>query len=269
MKFTYYTIIGRNSLLLDGHLSNINEHAGFARMDCDKEIIVVVYRNKSIPKKITNSILSICEKHNARPVIHDEVHDSFIHNLYACWNLGYQEAGDGFVFRAGSDQVFSKDAMIIMCSLGLETEGTKTILQAQTIENKNYLAPNGIKSRHFMEHFGDNFSNLDLDKFEEFCSEINYNVPDKLLDIFQCMKHWSKPTVLKTSLGNVHRTDGCSWLMTRKEWEEFGPLPVIENGITGDVIIHDRLQQAGYKNLLTRDCVTYHFVRGESGGQYT
>ena len=35
-------------------------------------------------------------------------------------------------------------------------------------------------------------------------------------------------------------------------------------GITGDVVIHDRMQTAGYENYIVRDCVTYHFVRGES-----
>ena len=37
-----------------------------------------------------------------------------------------------------------------------------------------------------------------------------------------------------------------------------------ENWITGDVVIHDRMQTAGYENYLVRDCITYHFVRGES-----
>ena len=52
--------------------------------------------------------------------------------------------------------------------------------------------------------------------------------------------------------------------MKKSDWEEFGPMPPIENGITGDVVIHDRMQTAGYENYIVRDCVTYHFVRGES-----
>jgi hypothetical protein len=52
--------------------------------------------------------------------------------------------------------------------------------------------------------------------------------------------------------------------MTRKDWEEHGPLPVLENGVTGDVVIHDRFQRNGYESFIVRDCITYHFVRGES-----
>jgi GT2 family glycosyltransferase len=61
----------------------------------------------------------------------------------------------------------------------------------------------------------------------------------------------------------VDRVDGCSWLMTKEDFNRFGPLPASENNITGDVVIHDRLQRAGYKSYIVRDCVTYHFVRAE------
>jgi len=87
-------------------------------------------------------------------------------------------------------------------------------------------------------------------------------VPE-LVDIEFALRRWGHPTPLKTSLGMVNRVDGCSWLMTKDDFNKFGPLPPIENGVTGDVIIHDRLQTAGYKEYIVRDCVTYHFVMGE------
>jgi len=40
-------------------------------------------------------------------------------------------------------------------------------------------------------------------------------------------------------------------------------LPVFDNMITGDVAIHDYLMNAGYRDYIVRDCVTYHFVQGE------
>jgi len=62
------------------------------------------------------------------------------------------------------------------------------------------------------------------------------------------------------------RTDGCSWLQEKRLWQKYGPMPTLTRGVTGDVIIHDRYQRAGVPNYLVGDCITYHFVRGESGG---
>ena len=98
----------------------------------------------------------------------------------------------------------------------------------------------------------------------DFIENINENVDLEILDIGRSVKTWGHPTSFQSSLGHINRTDGCSWLMTRQDWVEYGPLPPIENGITGDVIIHDRLQKVNYFNYIVRDCVTYHFVRGES-----
>jgi hypothetical protein len=111
---------------------------------------------------------------------------------------------------------------------------------------------------------GTTFETFDYDAFENFITNINKPVSENLLTIQGALKYWGKPTKLGTSLGNIDRVDGCSWLMTKQDWIDYGPLPVLEGGITGDVLIHDRLQRAGYEELLVKDCVTYHFVRGES-----
>ena len=37
MKFTYYTIIGKDLNLLKGHVQNIKEYAGFDKLECEKE----------------------------------------------------------------------------------------------------------------------------------------------------------------------------------------------------------------------------------------
>ena len=105
-----------------------------------------------------------------------------------------------------------------------------------------------------------------LSVIREFIKEMNDPAGDrKTLTIDECLEIWGHPTTLGTSLGVINRVDGCSWLMTKKDWETYGPLPVLKAGITGDVLIHDYLQRAGYTELMVRDCVTYHFVQGESG----
>ncbi|MCV0373424.1 MAG: hypothetical protein K5793_07725 [Nitrosarchaeum sp.] len=262
--FTYYTIIGRNLDLLRGHVENVKKYAGFDKLSCKKEFNVIIYKNNKIKKEITDSIIQFCKEQNIRPIIYDEKTDDFLENLYACWNLGYESAQEGYVFRGGSDQVFSRDSFISLYKSTKQIKNKKTILQANTIECRSKLKSIGAQSRHFVEDFGDTFSNMNFNSFEKFIDKINCNVKEELLTIDMAIKYWNKPKPLYGKFGKTNRTDGCSWLMTKQDWLDYGPLPIIENGITGDVIIHDIFQENGYENLIVRDCVTYHFVQGES-----
>lgn len=267
MKFSYYTIIGKDLGLLRGHVRNIKEHAGFDRLPCEKEFIVVVYTNPSIPRAVTDNILEYCASENIRTKLYQEPTDHFLTNLYECWNLGYELVDEGWVFRGGSDQVFSKDSFLAMyeAAESLREQGhNKFILQANTIENSVRLKEIGAWSRHFSLDLGSTFETFDYGEFQSFCDQANESVEEKILSIDSCLRHWGKPTALRTSLGNINRTDGCSWLMTKADFDKHGPMPPLENGVTGDVLIHDRMQLDGYQNYLVRDCITYHFVRGES-----
>lgn len=271
MKFTYYTIIGRDLNLIRGHINNVKHYAGFDRLTCEKEIIVIIYTNNSIPIETTQSLIEYCESEGIRVVMYPEPTNVFIQNLYACWNLGYEAADEGYVFRGGSDQVFSKDSFFYLYHIALLSEASnkKLILQANTIENAVALNQIGAHSRHFACDFGWNFENFDYKQFEDFISDMNGKAKSiGLISIEEALQVWGKPTSLGTSLGQINRADGCSWLMTREEWRKYGPLPVMEGNVTGDVIIHDRLQRVGYKEYIVRDCVTYHFVRGESINKY-
>jgi hypothetical protein len=263
MKFTYYTIIGKDLNLFKGHVENVKTYAGFDRLSCEKEFLVIVYTNSNITIDTTESILNYCEDNNIRTVVYREPATNFLNNLYTCWNLGYENSSDGLVFRGGSDQIFSKDSFISLYDEAVKLEGKKVVLQANTIENSVKLNKIGAISRHFVEDFGGTFDTFDYQAFESFCLRINDNVTEQLIDINTALLLWNKPTNIKTSLGIIDRVDGCSWLMTKEEWQIYGPLPPIENGVTGDVIIHDRMQQAGYVEYIVRDCITYHFVQGE------
>ena len=268
MKFTYYTIIGKDLELFKGHVENVKKYAGFDLLDCEKEFITIVYQNATIPKQITKDILNYCEDQNIKSIVYDEPHNIFIDNLYACWNLGYEKSSDGYIFRGGSDQVFNKNSFLDLYeqaeNLRINHPDKKYILQANTIENSERIKQIGAMSRHFTMDFGTTFWNFDFDSFESFIEKINKDVETSLLTINESLSKWGKPSVLGTSLGLINRVDGCSWLMTKQDWLKYGPLPTIENGITGDVIIHDRLQVAGYEEFIVKNCVTYHFVRGES-----
>lgn len=266
-KFTYYTIIGKDLNLLKGHLDNIKMYAGFDSIQAEKEIIVIVYKNKKIPEETTNKILKYCDENHVKTVIFNETTDNFLENLYACWNLGYEKADEGYVFRGGSDQVFSKNSFSVLYEIAEKIRTTipekKVILQANTIECESRIKLIGANSRHFTKDFGYTFDTFNYTAFEDFINSINKSVKEKILSIEMALKYWGKPTQLEGKLGILNRTDGCSWLMTKQDWINHGPIPPIENYITGDVIIHDRFMENGYENYIVRDCVTYHFVQGE------
>ena len=246
--------------MLKGHLENITKYAGFNKLECDKKLLVIVYTNSSIPKEVTDKIFAICKEYNADPVVYKEPTTSFIDNLYACWNLGYENALEGLVFRGGSDQIFSKDSFVSLYNQRMSFQNKKVILQANTVENSN----RAVSSRHILADLGGTFESLDYVGFERLCDNLNSVTKTPLLSLQDSINLWGKPTGFMSTLGPINRTDGCSWLMTRKDWEDHGPLPVMENGVTGDVVIHDRFQMDGYESYIVRDCITYHFIMGES-----
>jgi hypothetical protein len=269
MDFTYYTIIGKDASLFENHIKNVKEYAGFDKLPCEKEFVAIIYKNAKIPDAITDRLLEICKEYDIRPEIYNEPTTDFLTNLYYCWNRGYEVAKDGYVFRAGSDQVFSKDSFLALWKQVEATKGQKIILQANTIENYKRLREIGAHSRHFECDFGDNFENFNYSEFETFIEVINKRVKDKeLIDIETSLKAWKRPGKLQTSLGSIDRVDGCSWGMTKEEATKYWTGNPLVNGITLDVRVHDNMQLDGYKMFIVKDLITYHFVRGESMEKY-
>lgn len=277
MKFTYYTIIGKDLNLFRGHVENIKKYAGFDRLTCEKQFLTIVYRNAKIPAHVTESILKYCQDNGIEYYVYDEPndpsrgqHDNFIHNLYRCWNLGYEKATGDLIFRGGSDQVFSYDSFPALYNAYMENSkvNKNIILQANTIENLSMIRQIGADSRHILKDFGNSFADFNYKAFEDFLKVINNQIPKSIVNIHEALLYWQRPKDFQTSLGVVRRCDGCSWLMTKEDYEKFGPIPVFESGYTGDVVIHDKFQKAGYKDYIVKDCVTYHFVRGESKTVY-
>jgi hypothetical protein len=240
--FDYYTIIGRNPQLFQGHVENTLKNAGLPRDQWDFHVLV--YINNKIPKETTEEIISICEENDIHYYLHPEdPSKSFIERLYLCWNRGYTLGDRPLSFRAGSDQTWSPGAFQALSDAWDEIPNNTAILQAQTVEHMvSYPG-----SRHFCRDFGTDFDSYDEEAFYKFCEEISR---PGIYTIGECLEIWN----------------GCSWLQEKRLWEKYGPMPTIVGGVTGDVIIHDRYQRAGVPNYLVGDCITYHFVRGESGG---
>ena len=268
-RFSYYTIIGKDPNLLKGHIKNVKEHAGFDKLPCETEFIAIIYANSKIPGATTNTLINICQENNVTFHIYNEPTNDFLSNLYACWNLGYEKSQEGFVFRGGSDQAYNKDSFLKLFEIAtrMKRQNSKVFFNAQTIEH-SVRAMTGQTSRHLLGDFGDNYTNFNLEKFENYCKQINEGVDKEILTIDECLEVWGKPTPFVSLLGPTNRTEGCSWLMTKSEWLRYGPLPTLERNITGDCVIQDRLVIDGYQDYLVRDCITYHFFRGECGNLF-
>lgn len=253
--FDYYTIIGRDPKLFQGHVDNTLRNAGLDRDEWDFHVLV--YTNQKIPRETTDEIIAICEANDIWWYLHPENADEpFIKRLYDCWNRGYELGKRDLVFRAGSDQTWSPNAFWHLMDAWDRLYMKPAILQAQTVEH--IVSYPG--SRHFCRDFGNNFENYDEEAFFAFCEEIE---GCGLYTIEECLETWGKPTRM---INGPPRTDGCSWLQPRELFKKFGPMPTVVGGVTGDVLIHDKYQRAGIPNFLVGDCITYHFVRGESKG---
>jgi len=253
--FDYYTIIGRDPGLFRGHVGNTLKNAGLSRDLWD--FYVIIYHNENIPQEITDELVAICEENDIHYVLHHEDPSvPFINRLYVAWNKGYDLGKRDLVFRGGSDQVWNPSAFQNLWN-AWESVPHNAILQAQTVES-----PLAGLSRHFMKDFGTTYDSFKEEEFEKFCEQISQ---PGLYSIHEALAEWGHPTHFNSSLGFPHnRTDGCSWLQSRKLFKQHGPMPPIRGGITGDVLIHDAYERAGIPNFLVGDCITYHFVRGES-----
>lgn len=252
--FDYCTIIGRDPLLWRWHVDNIIKNAGLSR---DRwSFHVIIYRNEGIPATITDELVAICEANDIKYHFHyEDPSQPFIKRLYACWNKIYELGERDLVLRGGSDQAWYKDSFRNILD-AFDASPFNCILQAQTVEAHG-------PSRHIVREFGNSPSTFKEKEWEDFCKEI---IRDGLFGPEGCLDIWGHPTI---TIDGRYRTEGCSWLQDKKLWKQYGPMPdtVMAGGITGDVWLNRRYQDEGISDFLVGDCITYHFVRGESKGQ--
>lgn len=256
-RLSYYTIIGRSPSLLSWHLDNLTRNAGLDRSDYDLNI--VIYRNKKIPKETTNAIIDICADHKTNMAFYDEPHDWFLGNLYTCWNIGYNMGSAPIVLRGGSDQAWSPNSFKNIVDAHERYTNQELVTQVQSVESP--VA--GPGSRHWIKPFGCSPADFDEAAFNKFAEETGR---EGLYTIQEALSIWGHPTSFDSSLGKIDRVDGLSWTMSRKLFEKVGPMPPMERGFTGDVIIHDRIQLLGITEFLVGNAFSYHLVRGESAG---
>jgi len=199
--FDYYTIIGRDPSLFQGHVENTLRNAGLPRDLWDFNVIVYHNRlsNAQPFSNATDEILDICHEYDINYTLHYEHPDKpFIERLYDCWNLGYTLGQRPLVFRGGSDQTWSKDAFANLWNAWESLPFSDAILQAQTVEHM--VSHPG--SRHFCRDFGTDFESYNEEAFFEFCGEISRPGAHT---IQECLEIWGKPTRM---INGPPRTNG-------------------------------------------------------------
>jgi len=261
-----YTVIGRNVKLLDQWVRCVRDRAGYDNM----EINLVLWDPEP-------DIIQYAEDHGIRYVIYRAAehefkghpHHHFVFNLYNCFNLGYEMSQATYVFRSGSDQIFSRgfigDAMkLILPYENLDDEGNfeqTAFYHLYTMESWDgskaaYGAP---CSRHIMPiGWWDDMYKPDWGKFDTFCQAIS---ADRLLTNDEYALPFRHAT-----RGWMFHTVGASWIQRRDTYERLGALwnHVGPGGLTGDVEYFDRGEQQGIPSLLLSNSFTLHRCKGES-----
>lgn len=265
-RFDYCTIIGRAPHIFKAHVDNVLKNAGLPRDLWNFHVII--YRNSKIDSSITQELCDIAAKSDIRVTFYDEVEGSdfetFLHNLYACWNLCQTLGDTPLNVRAGSDQAFSRDSFKNMLEAWdhyqLETNNDNVVMFHNLIECRS----NVDLSRHILEDFGRNWNEFDEAKFQEWCDK---NERVGLVGHAEANKLWGAPRDMP-GLASNGRADGASWIQSKKLFKKFGPMPPrYANGrlagLTGDIGIMEKMRDAGVQFYIIGNSTTYHISQGE------
>jgi len=266
MSVTCYTIISRDKSLLEWCVTNARDRAGM-----NHEWLVIGWDPEP-------QIVQWCKEHKVRLVEYNPKPESdfpnrtawFLHNLYACWNLGYEHARTKWVVRMGSDQFFSQGWLAklfegVAAIAGREEDRTEESVAAA--ENMIYHCHTteddiAVNSRHETYEWGNRPETFNVQEFNLYANDriVRY-AHQPLIPGPMCDLYYTHP-----SRGLQIRPDGCTWLQTKLLWEKYGPISDVLNveGVTGDVSFMDKMDDAGVRSWLVPSSCTHHLVRGES-----
>ena len=266
-RFDYCTIIGRDPEIYESHVTNVLQNAGLPREAWNFH--TVIYRNSRIHPDTTARLAQIAADNDILVHYYDEVEgtgfETFLHNLYVCWNMCQTVGSTPLNVRAGSDQAFSKDAfknMLEAWDFYQEENGhDNVILFHNLIECKERC---GASSRHILKDFGSSWRDLDLGAFQAWCDE---NELPELVGFTKANELWGAPRN-QPRLASNDRADGASWIQSKRLFREYGPMPPrYGNGLTGDIGIMEKMRDHGVEFYIIGNSTTYHISQGERNPQ--
>lgn len=261
MNIACYTIISHDHDLLRWCINNARERAGIGH-----RWMLINWINEGMDSNMAaERICRWCIANNVGYYPYKAVPQSqfpdrtkwFLHNLYACWNLGYEHAEkDEFVARLGSDQFFSQGWLGDLAIASKKSRG-KGVYHCWSVES---ILAGG--QRHPIISAGTNFRDFSVGEFEKYVAKWKKSIgSERVVEGSQCGLAFNHP-----KRGAQIRPDGLTWLQSRKLWEKFGPMrgDINEEGVTGDVDYMDRMTDAGVPQYSVRSCLSFHLVRGET-----
>lgn len=266
-RFDYCTIIGRDPEIYRSHVANVLQNAGLCRSTWNFH--TVIYRNSRISPDITAELAQVAADNDIQVHYYDEVEgtgfETFLHNLYVCWNMCQTVGSTPLNVRAGSDQAFGSDAFKYMLKEWDQFQEDfghdNVILFHNLIECKERC---GASSRHILKDFGSSWKDLDLDAFQAWCDE---NEAAGLFGWRPANEKWGAPRNQR-GLASNDRADGASWIQSKRLFREYGPMPPrYSNNLTGDIGIMERMREHGVEFYIIGNSTTYHISQGERNPQ--
>lgn len=266
-RFDYCTIIGRDPDIYRSHVANVLENAGLSRDLWNFHTII--YRNSRIHPRITAELAQIAKDNDIQVHYYDEVEgtdfETFLHNLYVCWNMCQTVGSTPLNVRAGSDQAFSRNAFRNMLEawddFQEEFKHDNVIFFHNLIECKERCHKT---SRHILEDFGNSWNNFDKDAFQDWCDK---NEKDAYVTFEGANAFWKAPRN-QPGLASNDRADGASWIQSKRLFREYGPMPPrYSNGLTGDIGIMEKMRSGGVEFYIVANSTTYHISQGERNPQ--
>ena len=214
---TCSTVIGHDLDLLRWNLENARARAGIAH-----DWLVVNWIPAERPE-VAGPIAEWCKREGVKyhayqgtpkPDLTSDVTPWFLKNLYHCFNASYTEAETPWVARMASDQFFSKDWLKNLMTAA-ERYGERSVMHCWTVES-----PVAKHSRHDIQDWGSTWQTFDLDRFENYAADLAWRYQNQpVIPGDECNLRYFHPT-----RGMQTRPDGCSWLMTKALFNEFGQM---------------------------------------------
>jgi len=261
-----YTVIGRDPQLLKVWLHSVESRAGLsARL---WEIDLVLWNP-------TDEVLNYVKENGYRHKIFIPESDNYIENLYTAFGMGYEMSRAKYVFRSGSDQIFSKNflknSMELIANFEHKYNGQDALFHLYGVESYEGIVASyeyvfnpynkHPSSRHILmpnTWTEDNKYDPNYERFDKLCDALRW---DKILTHYEYGLMFKHPTK-----GYVPHCQGPSWIQKKSLYIEHGPYlkHMKETGFTGDVVWMDVMEAVNVPSVLLHNAFTLHLSRGES-----
>lgn len=187
------------------------------------------------------------EKYNITPIIiHTDEDDEL--GIGSGMNLMADEVETEFINFIHADMWVAPDQDLGLYNMFDKYPDEKLVVSSHRIQPSVFPGDTGRPGTLILDNdtFGELHSNFDSDFFDQWCGEFS-----KLNDV------------------NIPKGEGVSFMIRKTDWDEIGGCdPQFDPLSFDDMDLFLRMQNAGYKFILTSDSVVYHFGSRSFNGHF-